>query len=203
MTRPKVEYKKSETSKRQVLDAAIKAFARHGFADTSVSDIAAAAGMSKGVVHYHFDSKGDLIANVLEECCARMSVRARDAWALPGSPTDKIRRALREMWAARTDGSPETRVLTELMAQGVHDAKTRKSLSIRFHATREELVREFVGAFTSIGLRPKVPAHVIPRLVTATLDGLGLHQLFDPLSADEEKDVMRALEVLAFALFEL
>ena len=201
--RAKVEYKKSEGSRKQVVDAAIKTFAKNGFADTSVSDIAASAKMSKGVVHYHFENKDDLIAHVLEECCSRISHRGHAAWEIPGTPTEKIRRALREMWAARTDGSPETRVLTELMAQGIHDAKIRKPLSAMFHATHEALITEFVEAFASIGLKPKIAPHVIPRLVMATLDGLGMHHFFDPPTPDEEKEIFRALELIAFALFEL
>src|SRR4029077_895780 len=90
-------YKKSETSRQQVLDAAIRTLAKRGFANTSVSDIADAAGMSKGVVHYHFKNKDDLIGRVLVECNGRMSARIRAAWDEPGQPTDRIRRVLRQM----------------------------------------------------------------------------------------------------------
>jgi AcrR family transcriptional regulator len=199
----RAEYKKSEASRKQVVDAAIRTLAKLGFAATSVGDIAKTAGMSKGVVHYHFESKDDLYARVLEECVGRVSARARGAWDAPGTPPEKIRRALREMWTARTDGSPEVRVLTELMAQGVHDSKIRKPLASMLHAAHEEMVKDFVCAFESIGLKPRVPPEVIPRLVSATLDGLALHQFFDPPSEAVEKDIMRALEVIAFALFEL
>jgi AcrR family transcriptional regulator len=201
--RARTEYKKSETSRQQVVDAAILTLAKRGFANTSVGDIADAAGMSKGVVHYHFKSKDDLIGRVLAECNARMSARVRAAWDEPGQPTERIRRVLREMWASRTDGSPEMRVISDLTAAGVHDPKLRQALSAMFHASRQELVDEFVASFTSIGLKPKVPAHIIPRLVIATLDGLGLHQMFDPPAEADEREILRSLEVIAFSLFEL
>jgi AcrR family transcriptional regulator len=201
--RAKNEYKKSETSRTQVVDAAIRTLAKRGFGHTSVSDIADAAGMSKGVVHYHFKSKDDLIGRVLAECNARMSARVRAAWDEPGSATDRIRRVLRVMWTSRTDGSPEMRALSDLMAAGVHDPNLRKALAAMFHASRQELVDELVASFTSIGLRPKVPAHVIPRLLIATLDGLGLHHMFDPPDEADEREIFRALEVIAFSLFEL
>lgn len=203
MVATRSEYKKSEASRKQVVDAAIKTIAKRGFADSSVSDIAKTAGMSKGVVHYHFESKTELIERVLDECCRRMSTRVRRAWEEAGSPTEKIRRALREMWLARVDGSPEMRVLADLMAIGVHDPKIRKPLSVMLHGSREELVGELVKSFASMGLKPRIPANVVPRIVLATLDGLGLHQLFDPPSPEDEKEVFRALEVLAFSMFEL
>lgn len=199
----KSPYKKSEASRQQILDAAVKTLAKRGFASTSVSDIAATAGMSKGVVHYHFSSKDDLIARVLEQCSRTMSARVRRAWDLPGAPVEKIRSALREMWSTRSDGSPEMRVLVDLMALAVHDAKLRKPMSALFLGMRTELVEEFVKSFRELGLKPKVPPHIIPKLVMALLDGLGLHRIFDPPSPSDEKDTLRALEVIAFALFEL
>jgi AcrR family transcriptional regulator len=202
--RPRLgSYKKSDVSKKQVVEAAIKTLAKQGFANTSVQDIAAIAGMSKGVVHYHFDSKDDLIAHVLKRCADTMSERVRAAWEEPGTAPDKIRRALREMWSTRTDGSPEMRVLADLMAQAVHDPKLKKPLAAMFQLAREELVAEMVQAFKDIGLKPRLPPHVIPRLMMATLDGLGLHHIFDPPTEHEEKELARALEVLAFSMFEL
>src|SRR5438105_2365671 len=97
--RTKTEYKKSEASRQQVIDAAIKTIAKRGISNTSVSDIASSAGMSKGVVHYHFKSKDDLLGRVLEQCSARMSERVRRAWETPSAPVEKIRNALKEMLA--------------------------------------------------------------------------------------------------------
>ena len=199
----KTTYKKSETSRQQVIDAAIKTLAKRGFANTSVSDIAAAAGMSKGVVHYHFTSKDDLLARVLEQCSAKMSDRVRAAWEAPNAPMEKIKAALAEMWATRTDGNAEIRVLVDLMSLAVHDPKLRKPLSAQFHAMRADMVEDFVKAFESIGLKPKVPAHIVPKLMMATLDGLGIHQIFDPPTESDEKEIFRALELVAFSLFEL
>jgi AcrR family transcriptional regulator len=199
----KSEYKKSEASRQQVIDAAIKTIAKRGIANTSVSDIASSAGMSKGVVHYHFKSKDDLLSRVLEQCSTRMSERVRRAWEAPAAPVEKIRNALKEMLATRTDGSPEVRVLADLMAHAVHDPKLRKPMNVAFHAMRCELVDEFVTSFTAIGLKPKVPPHIIPKLVMATLDGVGLHHLFDTPDENEDKEVLKALEVVAFSLFEL
>jgi len=196
-------YKKSETSRQQVLDAAIKTLAKRGFTNTSVSDIADAAGMSKGVVHYHFASKEDLIVRVLGQCYDTLSAAVRSAWSEPGTPPERIRRALRAMWITRTGGSAEMTVVADMMAQGIHDPKIKKALTARFHTSREELVVELVAGFEKLGLRPKLPADVVARIVMATLDGLGLHQIFDPPSEAENSEVARALEMFAFSLFEL
>src|SRR5579859_2851864 len=121
--RARATYKKSESSRRQVIDAGIKTLAKRGFTRTSIEDIAAAAGMSKGVVHYHFKSKEDLIVHITETCFCRIDERVRASWDTPGLPIEKVRAVLRESWTVRKESGPEVRVLTELMAQAIHDPK--------------------------------------------------------------------------------
>ena len=201
--RARGSYKKSEASRKQVLDAAIRALAKNGYAKTSVNEIAITAGMSKGAVHYHFESKDDLIAQVLERCARSMAERARAAWEAPGEPRDKIRRAIREMWATRREGGAELRVLADLMAQGLHDPRLREPINGMFKTTRTEVQANLVRTLQEFGLTPKVAPHVIPRLLVSTLDGLALHNYFDPPADGDEEEILSALENIAFTLFEI
>lgn len=57
-----------------ILAAAARAFARAGFAATSMDDVATEAGVTKLIVYRHFDSKEQLYAAVLE----RVSTDLRD-----------------------------------------------------------------------------------------------------------------------------
>ena len=58
--------------REQILDAATRAFARSGFAATSLDDIAAEAGVSHVILYRHFDSKAELYRAVLDRACARL-----------------------------------------------------------------------------------------------------------------------------------
>jgi AcrR family transcriptional regulator len=55
--------------REQILAAATEAFARSGFAATSLDDIAAEAGVTRVVLYRHFDSKTDLYQAVLDRMC--------------------------------------------------------------------------------------------------------------------------------------
>lgn len=54
--------------KEKILDACFNVFARHGYANTSTTMLAEAAGVSKALIFHHFNSKKDLYLNVLDRC---------------------------------------------------------------------------------------------------------------------------------------
>ena len=56
----------------QLVDCAIDAIAELGFARASVAEVARRAGVSKGVVTYHFAAKDDLISAVIADVLASM-----------------------------------------------------------------------------------------------------------------------------------
>ncbi|HXM54091.1 MAG TPA: helix-turn-helix domain-containing protein, partial [Candidatus Dormibacteraeota bacterium] len=57
----------------QILAAATRAFARAGFAATSLDDVAGEAGISRVILYRHFESKTDLYRAVLDRACARVA----------------------------------------------------------------------------------------------------------------------------------
>jgi TetR/AcrR family transcriptional regulator, acrAB operon repressor len=196
-------YKKSEDSQHRVLDAAVRAIADKGLAATSVQDIASAAGMSKGAVHYHFENKDELLERVLDRCVDVIEARVRGAFEEPGTPMDRVRRAVLEMWRLRRDDAPEFRVLAELQVVARQNERIRKAFSAAYKRSREQIVEVGFKKLIELGLRPKVSLTVVPRLLLAALDGLALQHFIDPVAPEEEAEMLRALETIAMATFEL
>jgi AcrR family transcriptional regulator len=64
--------------REQILAAATEAFARSGFAATSLEDVAAEAGITRVVLYRHFDSKADLYQAVLDRMCARLDAHVAE-----------------------------------------------------------------------------------------------------------------------------
>src|ERR1051326_4801488 len=69
----------------QILSAATRAFARTGFAATSLDDIAAEAGVSRVILYRHFESKTDLYRAVLVQACLRLQSVLGDDESAAGS----------------------------------------------------------------------------------------------------------------------
>ncbi|QJD86686.1 TetR/AcrR family transcriptional regulator [Cohnella herbarum] len=55
-----------QDKKKQILDAAIRCFARKGFNATSIQEIVDELGMAKGSIYFYFKSKDDLFVSVIE-----------------------------------------------------------------------------------------------------------------------------------------
>jgi AcrR family transcriptional regulator len=58
--------------RRALIRAAARAFARTGFAATSLDDVAAEAGVTRVLIYRHFDSKADLYHAVLDDLSHRL-----------------------------------------------------------------------------------------------------------------------------------
>lgn len=54
----------AEQTRRRIIAAALRVFARDGIARTNLTDVARAAGVTRGAVYWHFDGKRDLFRAV-------------------------------------------------------------------------------------------------------------------------------------------
>lgn len=64
---------RSEKSRQQILDAALKLFSHRGYGATSVRDIAEEAGLSKGNVYHHFPDKEAIFRALIDRYFEAMS----------------------------------------------------------------------------------------------------------------------------------
>jgi TetR/AcrR family transcriptional regulator, fatty acid metabolism regulator protein len=65
--------------RRQILDAAIRVFARQGFHSTRVSDIADEAGVAYGLVYHYFKSKDEVLNELFSERCSLLLIAIEEA----------------------------------------------------------------------------------------------------------------------------
>jgi len=88
--------KDADSRRREILASAARLFARQGVARTTVSQIAAAVPVAKGLVYYYFASKDEIVGAVIDTLAVRLEqalirVAVREDLAMP----DKLRRILK------------------------------------------------------------------------------------------------------------
>jgi TetR/AcrR family fatty acid metabolism transcriptional regulator len=76
--------------RRQILDAAIRVFARQGFYATRVSDIADEAGVAYGLVYHYFKSKDEVLNELFIERWSLLLAAIEEADSGGSSPRAKL-----------------------------------------------------------------------------------------------------------------
>lgn len=76
--------------RRQILDAAIRVFARQGFHATRVSDIADEAGVAYGLVYHYFSSKEEVLNELFSERWSLLLAAIDEADRSEATPRAKL-----------------------------------------------------------------------------------------------------------------
>ena len=81
---PVADTRRSDARRRGILEAAQRIFLERGYAATSMSEIAASVGGSKGTLYNYFRSKEELFEALMQEICLRAAA-VFDSLPPPGS----------------------------------------------------------------------------------------------------------------------
>ncbi len=129
----------AEKTRKQILDGAYRLFRRRGYSRVTMDDIAAEARFTKRTLYHHFESKDQLLAEVLS-AQHQLAIQAFNTFGdrLSGSPEAIVKGMFRELavWADRPRwaGSGFTRLVIELADLPGHPAR----LIARRHKARLE-----------------------------------------------------------------
>ncbi len=77
--------------REQILSAALRVFAKRGFAATKISDIVARAGMSHGLIYHYFNSKEEIFYELLKRAMQASSESVLMMAGMPVTPLEKVR----------------------------------------------------------------------------------------------------------------
>lgn len=161
-----------QESRERILDAALRLFARHGYAATPVRRIAEEAGVSQGLLYNYFDGKESLLRALFEQTAGDVERSLVEA-AAGVTPAERIERLVRSAFAIVSEHLSFWRLSYQLRMQpGVLEgleAATRTWTE----STRERLERLLRDA----GVQD---AATEARVLFAAIDGAAQHYALDP-----------------------
>jgi len=157
------------------MESAARRIAAAGAADLSLQDVAEAAGVSKALIHYHFNDKAELLARVTSWLAAAVVTRA-DA-ALAGATAPRVIDAL-WTWLDGELARGDVRVLLDL-AQ-VQAGTVRAAAHAAAEARRAAAARMVASLFHTLGLALRVPVPLMADVLVAFIDGLALDAALSP-----------------------
>jgi AcrR family transcriptional regulator len=159
-------------SRDNILDAAERLFARHGYAGTSVRMLAAEAGVSQGLLYNYFDGKQALLRAIFERSMeeVRADLDEADAGASPGESLARLVRGAFETLRANPDFwriTYQIRMQPDVIAE----------LGDTVGAWTSQIVGRIEGQLRRAGVRD---AAARARLLFAAIDGAAQHWVLDP-----------------------
>jgi AcrR family transcriptional regulator len=168
-------------TRRRLLDAAARVFARRGFAAASVEEIAQEAGLSTGAIYWHFEGKDDLFLAMAEEFAVD---RVRELESVIGDEGVDVAERAREagdQWMERLLADPvRFRVALEFRNYAQERPEVREALAARLAAVRMAAARQ-LGTDADAGrLGLPLPAEDMAAVVRALGIGLAIERLTDP-----------------------
>lgn len=179
----------------QILEAAARVIARRGVRGLRVEELAEEAGVSTGLIYYHFKDRTGILRHTLEFINNRAEryTAAQDEAAEPLSPREELDQVL----LLELQDTPEVRENStawgELRASAVFDPVLREDLA------RATLVwvQEVAGLLGQVRpLAPAVGLAASAERLTALLEGLSMRWLSGGLGIDHARSLMaQAVEV--------
>lgn len=147
------------TTRTLILEATRRRLIEQGYANLSVRDIAADAGVNHALIGYHFNGKQQLVLAVLDDANARLMERQSRMYDDTASTSDQWRQACDLYDDDLRSGF--VKLLMELMGASFHDEALRLEFTPRllaWHALVERAVQRFID---HSGLELPVSARVI------------------------------------------
>jgi TetR/AcrR family acrAB operon transcriptional repressor len=163
-------------TRNQILDTAERVFLQKGVSRTSLDDIAAAAGVSRGAIYWHFKNKADLFEAMMQRNALPMEeMVARASDADLDDPLAYVRGCALAV-LERVTGDSQCRRVAEISRYKVEYADEMAPLRARHIQCR-------TGALAHIerGLRNAAKKGLLAPSVNPRLAAIGLHALVDGL----------------------
>jgi AcrR family transcriptional regulator len=179
-----------------LLRSAARLFTKRGMEGTSVEEIAADAGYTKGAFYANFKSKEELFLTMLDEHFAAEIERMDRALAGSGDPGEEARHAAADFTQYVFADSEWPTLYFQFAAQAARDEEFREELATRSRAMRAkmaEILRRWSADFTA---EPPLPLDDLAAMIDFMASGFILERTVDPEIREEMFATMTGVFVL-------
>ncbi|MCG6166521.1 TetR/AcrR family transcriptional regulator [Leptospira sp. FAT2] len=180
-----------DVRRESILSAAMRCFFSKGFEKTSVQDIAETAGLTKGGIYFHFESKEEIRDTLIREFLNLERFGFQDPEVLSLSPHLRMKEYLERLANRLTiEGNCSPRLFAEATSNG---GSMEKEI-VAFYDSLESVFAKTIQEGQNQGsIVNSMPAVLIARTILAVFDGLQIQADISPSQRDLQ---VRGREVL-------
>ena len=164
--------------KNQIVSATVECITRFGYHNFSMQDVAKAAGVSKGIIHYYFLNKDDLMLSVLERVIQGIENILQSNLEGLEDPVKKLKIFI-ELCADIVKNTKEYyQVSMDFWTQITQKSEVKEIISTHYERSRETC-RNIIEEGIVQGVFKEINAHDYSLFIIASIDGMSLQWLFD------------------------
>jgi AcrR family transcriptional regulator len=161
-----------EQRRQQILDATHRVTLERGLRDVRIADVANELGVSTGLIHYHFDTRDELLEAMLRETAAAEVATLREALAALATPEARLVRLIDEyLPSLRRD--PSWVLWIDVWGEALRDANIRR-ISEDLDAAWVGILAEVIAEGAEAGVFDCPDPIESAWRLSSLLDGLGL-----------------------------
>jgi TetR/AcrR family fatty acid metabolism transcriptional regulator len=153
---------------QQIIDAAIRVFARTGFYNSRVSDIAREAGIASGTIYLYFKTKDEILVTLFREKMAEWVEAVRREIASEADPLAKLRRLVALHFSV-LESNPDLAEVVQVELRQGH--KFFRGASAHEVSAYFALIGGVLEAGIASGqIRPDVPVKLATKMLFGAMD---------------------------------
>lgn len=186
-----------DAKRLEIIEAATAVFARDGFADTKISDVADRAKVAKGSVYQYFDSKAELFIAV----CQNLVTWPADAEPFLTDPAKGFEKLVYALAESYERSAAFYVILLDYWAVLIREQEPYRQYFLSMGETFYAHPRRLLMAVIQRGRERKVfrksaDPSVIASLAIAGIEGIRTQQIQDPKHLDMKKSLATLVKVL-------
>lgn len=162
---------------REIIRTAYLIIGQRGFVNVSLSDIAAKAGISKALLHYHFKNKDELIGEVYKYAMSEFLAIAVGVFGERLPVEKKISRLFDEFNAFISENPYWYKVIMELTLLGTKRPERKKAMLLQHLNIKNLTWQTLREAVEEEGLAPDIDLEVLASIMIAMANGFALSHL--------------------------
>jgi AcrR family transcriptional regulator len=192
---PRVSQEHLDARRRQIVEAALRCFARNGIHPTSMHDIFREAGLSAGAVYRYFPTKDSLVAAVVDQVLG-MSQSAVEADHGPQEGIEGLLESLLGVFAEPGPGDEDVRygLALQIWAEAIRSPQVGAALRANTDGLRAIVAAQVSSAQESGEISADLDPHALARALTALFEGYALQRALDPaIDTDAYRRTIRHL----------
>ena len=169
----------SEERRAQIIEAALACFTRKGYANTTMDDIVAESGLSKGAIYWYFKSKDDVFQAAFTSMFEAVGTESIMALQVCETAAERLRVGARTMVSLARDIEGYFALIVEFWAQSENRDEVMGFWAEMLTQYQQAIAAIFEGGIQSGEFR-EVDTGALAWMIMTAYDGLAAYDMMVP-----------------------